>query len=386
MSGRNVFRRTAAAFAALSAAALAVMPAVSALAETSHLPVDRQLYESTAPQDPCAGTTPPDICITAAGGEETARAFVHVNVDALPAGADLTKLTLTLVPDSANTAGNANASSAAMQACVLTTPLPASVSSTAYPAADCDAAHATGQLQSDGSWTFDLTSLAGWWADNTDTGLAIMPVLSPTVAAAPPTQPPAPAPGVSGVPSPQQTWSLAFLTTKTTAVADYEPAAQPGQSSQPFVVPPAPPPAPPLPQLPVAVAPLPLPSAAPTPAPTPPVAPATVPPLTEPVTGVLIHHGWFLVALALVALAAGVLAGATIEVLRGQKDRPTLATLRAALARGRSRTAATVGLLLVGAAIAVGATGRTVTVTAAPSATQQSAPSTATPTPSGGSR
>lgn len=368
-----------------AAAVVAALPIVPARAATRDLPVDRQVYESAAPQDPCSGTTPPDICVTAAGGAETARAFAHVKLDALPAGAELTALKLTLVPDAGNTAGNVNASSASLQACVLTTPLPATVSSTSHPAADCDAAHATGQLQPDGSWTFDLMPLARWWAANTDTGLAIMPTLSPTLAQPPPTQPPAPAPGVSGVPAPQQTWSLAFLTTKTTAVADYQPAPEATPSSQPFVVPPAPqPPPPPLPQLPIAVAPESPPPAAPTPAPAPPAA-ATTPPIPQPVTGVLIHHAWFLAALALAALALGVLAGASLDVLRSQKQALSLATLRAALSRGRSRSAATVGLLLVGAAIAVGATGRTVTVTAAPSPDlQQSAPPTATPTPSGG--
>ena len=310
----------------------------AAHADVASVAVDRQSYVSELPAgDRCAGTQ--DICVSAAGASPTARAFVHLDVEALPVGASITELVLTLVPDAGNSAGNAGVDAPTLQACVLTEPLPADPQAQGAPEHDCARASASGEVQDDGSWLFDLTALALVWERSTNTGAAIVPAPAESSPSA-------------------QTWSVAFLTTATKATATYSAptgAPPPGAAAPPRPAPQLPPPLLAAPQEP------PAPRIAETheliPDPLPQIASGVV--SAEPrVRGVIVVRTlWLMAALAMAMLAFGMLVGATVRNLRATNGSLRAADVLRGLADARSQTAVAVGLLAVAAIVAVGAAG-----------------------------
>lgn len=314
-----------------------MLPAADA--ETAAVAVDRQSYTTDLPAgDPCAGTE--DICVSTAGGTQTSRAFVHINVEALPSGATIDGLALNLVVDDANSAGNAGVDDPSLQACVLTEPLPADPQEQGAPEMDCEEAAAAGEEQADGSWRFDLTGLVRVWERSSNTGAAIVPA--------------------DGDASPAKTWSVAFLTTSTTASATF---------TTPALPPPAPTAAPqPAPQLPpslLAGPPVPLqPRISSTRAligdPVPLLAAVDTQPQLRGV--IVVRTLWLLAALAVAMLALGMLAGATLRNVRSAEGSLRPGSVLRGLAAARSQTAVAFGLLAIAAMVAVGAAGHAASV------------------------
>ena len=206
---------------ALCAAGLAVSgllagsgaAAPSSDASTMTVPVDRQDYvTSSTTTNPSDGSTvdaydndPSSIHVAVNGGSEFARSFVHLALDYLPDGATATRAVMTLFvtqqSDASNTGVypiyNVNTSTAIVQACALTTELPAKFDYTKPPAYDCQHGSAVGKPSKDGqSWTFDLTNLLAYWKAHGNTGAALIPVGS----------------GDSG-----QTWSVAYYRSRSTS-------------------------------------------------------------------------------------------------------------------------------------------------------------------------
>ena len=72
---------------------------------------------------------------------------------------------------------------------------------------------------------------------------------------------------------------------------------------------------------------------------------------------VLVRRLWLFAALALAALAAGMMGGVMYRELRAQDGRVDAAAVWRAFSNARSELAATVGLLLLAAIIALGAAG-----------------------------
>ena len=181
------------------------------------LPVDRQdyvtAYTTTNPSD---GTTvdpydadPSSIHVAINGGQEFARSFVHVALDYLPAGAVPTDLTMTLYRTAQSDASNAGVypiynvhdDQAIVQACVLTTELPAKFDQSKPPAYDCQHGSAVGKRSADGNvWTFNLKALLPYWHDHGNTGAALVGI---------------------GSGDQSQTWQVAFYRSRSTSVAAY---------------------------------------------------------------------------------------------------------------------------------------------------------------------
>jgi ABC-type branched-subunit amino acid transport system permease subunit len=104
-------------------------------------------------------------------GVEEARAFLHVDPSAIPAGtSDAVQISVAEAPDT-------NVVSAGgLLACALTTPLVASgqVSGDAAPNVDCTSAkHAT--RAANGTWTVPIAGLVGGWRAGTTFGVALVP-------------------------------------------------------------------------------------------------------------------------------------------------------------------------------------------------------------------
>jgi hypothetical protein len=150
----------------------------SAQAGTS-VSVDRQAYVSDEPVDQYQNDAV-NIHAGVALGRETARSFVHVDVDALLAQGQVSSLTVSLLP-STGTSDNVGATTPALQACMLTQPLVAPFDASHPPAFDCTIASSTGKVDAQGTWTFDLTGFLPTWVAKGATGAAIVP--ASTVAA-----------------------------------------------------------------------------------------------------------------------------------------------------------------------------------------------------------
>jgi len=145
-----------AAAAALFAGGLGLALSGSASASAPHrmaVPVDRQDYvTSLSTTNPTDGSLidpydgdPSSIHVAVNGGAEFARSFVHVALDYLPPHSAAKQLTVTLhVPQKADASNkgtypiyNVNTSSAIVEACALTTELPANFDYTKPPDYDC---------------------------------------------------------------------------------------------------------------------------------------------------------------------------------------------------------------------------------------------------------
>ena len=176
------------------------------------VPVDRQFYvTSSTTHNPNDGSTvdaydadPSSIHVAVNGGSEFARSFVHLALDYLPAHASPTQVTMTLhitAQSDASNAGvyplyNVNSSSAIVEACALTSELPAKFDDQNPPKYDCEHGSAVGKPNKAGDiWTFQLEGLVAYWKAHGNTGAALIPVVS----------------------DPSQTWSVAFYKSRSSS-------------------------------------------------------------------------------------------------------------------------------------------------------------------------
>jgi hypothetical protein len=118
------------------------------------------------PAFPAPPTVPGDaIAAGASGGQPDKVAAVGIEV-AVPTAGHVDALTLRLTESPAQSA-NTNAATAKVLACPATVPWGANKNSSWVdrPKSDCGLGQAEGKRAADGTWTFDLTALAGLWAD-----------------------------------------------------------------------------------------------------------------------------------------------------------------------------------------------------------------------------
>ncbi len=226
----------------LLAGAGAAAPA--ATAQTMTIPVDRQDYVTAATtHNPTDGTTvdpydadPSSIHVAVTSGSEFARSFVHLALDYLPSGALPSDATLTLHVTQQSDASNSgvypiynvNTAQAIVQACVLTTELPAKFDDSNPPKEDCAHGSTVGKPSHDGqTWTFGLKNLLAYWHAHGNTGAALVPVGS----------------GESG-----QSWSVAYYRSRSSSQVTFTTVVPPVRHSnsgsnagapQSSVVPPA---------------------------------------------------------------------------------------------------------------------------------------------------
>jgi branched-chain amino acid transport system permease protein len=158
-------RRAGAAFVVL-VAALAAAPSAGH-ADGS---VDRQAWTRTGPV-PTFVATAGHIYVAADVGNETARAFVHVDPTAIGPGAVLTV--------SEDATGSTLADTAAVMACPLASELTAAGTLTvaASPAADCTATSPATRA-ADGTWSVPLDPFLERWQSAPAFGVALVPVLA----------------------------------------------------------------------------------------------------------------------------------------------------------------------------------------------------------------
>ena len=277
------------------------------------VPVDRQdyvtAYTTHNPQDgsvvdPYDGD-PSSIHVAINGGKDFAHSYVHVALDYLPEGAVANNATLTLhlteQNDASNTSDyqifNVNTSAAIIEACALTTELPAQFDDQHPPAYDCAHGSAIGSANKAGdTWTFKLKDLIEYWTQHGNTGAALIGI---------------------GSGDQTQTWQVAFYRSRSAASVTFTqppvPVTNPGPSS--MTVPPpnnvgagtaaVPPPSVSVPQPGQAVVPAPVTSPAVAPAPAPSTAAAPLARQAGSSTPV-----WPWVLLGCLALAAGAVAAA----------------------------------------------------------------------------
>jgi hypothetical protein len=339
--------------AAVGAALSFVHAAGAEVAGTpENLHVDAQEYVATTPADPYQRDAAA-IHTGVAGGQETARSYVHIDLAGLMGGAAPTSVLLSLTPNG-DTSGNANGNTATLQACPLVGSLEP-FSPASPPNFDCTSA-AHGTLTAAGSWTFELAPLLQRWLLETNRGVAIVWDRS----------------------SSTSTWFVAFDKSKTSAAAVVPLSDNPPST---FTLPPPPTPLPP------AVAPVP--AAAPPflslPATTPPAPPATLPPSpspstkpsnaaggangntsagTPPPSGAATMHIepsgtwlWWLLGSVLLGAAAA-LAIVVQRAMREVHRLPDAAALRAALRHPDLRLSRAGAVLMIGAVVAVGFSNR----------------------------
>jgi hypothetical protein len=330
--------------AAMAGASLSFVHAVNAdvSAPPQNLHIDAQEYAATTPVDPYQKDTAA-IHAGVAAGQETARSYLHIETAPLIGGPVPTSVLLTMTPTS-DAAGNANGSSATLQACPLKKALePFNPSSP--PAFDCtNPVH--GKLTALGTWTFELAPLVQGWLDLSNRGLAIVADHPPQTAA----------------------WAVAFDKSKSRATASVPLSPSSGTSTDMPVPPPIEAPLPP----PVAAAPM-VPSflsitattPPPAPTPTPSAAsaagagthPAPPPPAptgaTEPPSTWL----WWLLG-AILAAAAVALAIVVQRAMRDVHGLPDPAALFKALRHPELRLFPAGAVLMIGITLAVGFSNR----------------------------
>jgi hypothetical protein len=324
-------------------------------ADAAALKVDRQDSQADTAVSPY---TDGDLHVAYQGGTQTQHSYVHVSFASLSSGTTINSLVLTLTP-SASTGGNVQSQNAAIQACPLTTELPAKYDSSKPPQWDCTKAAASGEVDASGNWRIDLQPLVNAWDHSGNTGAAILALGTPL-------------PVGSAAGPTANNWALAFDPAKSTASAGVTPPAQPNDFSAapPLTVsPPAAAAVAPvaLPALPAAALPATIPAtppaaagpnaaATPSPATSPPRAPSVAP--AQPGAGV--PRGWIVAAvlLALAALAAVGAVGVRQFALRGSVS---VGALLSSLGSARSRLATPVAVLALSAVLAAGFAGRMAT-------------------------
>jgi hypothetical protein len=368
MQGRVTVRAPFALAAASLLVCAGTLAAQVADASGTRLKVDRQDSQADTPVNPYSDA---DLHVAYEGGSQTQHAYVHVSFASLVPGSTIDSLVLTLA-QSASTTGNVQPQNAAIEACPLTTELPATYDASKAPQPDCTRASSPGEADGTGGWRIDLQPLVDSWNQLGNTGAAILAVAAPLAvgSAAGPTA---------------NNWALAFDPTRTTADAT---VTLPGSSSEtpapvPLTVAPLPPAAPATPALPPALlpstgAPAPIPPqpppaqapdarapAASNPAAAQPTTPAALP--SQAAAGV--SRGWIVAAVLLALAAATAVAGAGVRqvALRGSVS---AGALLASLGSARSKLATPVALLALSSVLAVGFAGRmAVTGASGPGAT-----------------
>ena len=177
------------------------------------VPVDRQDYVTAVtthnPQDgsvvdPYDGD-PSSIHVAISSGKDFAHSYVHLAMDYLPEGAVATNATLTMhltqQADASNTGDyqiyNVNTGAAIIEACALTTELPAKFDDSNPPAYDCAHGSAVGSPNKAGdTWTFPLKNLVSYWATHGNTGAVLLGI---------------------GSGDQSQTWQVAFYRSRSAA-------------------------------------------------------------------------------------------------------------------------------------------------------------------------
>ena len=330
-------------------AALAVgLCSIAASAASSGAKVDRQAYYVYTAVNPYSSTDT-DLHVAVTTGSAAAETYVHLDFSAVPNGAEISALQLTMTQDS-STGTSANAQAAQLHACVLTQPLAANYDGSKQLPSDCKRGDAGGQLDSAGHWTFNLQSLVGAWDALGNTGAAILPIVQPPIVGS--------AAGTTAT-----SWSIGLIPVESKGTVTYTtPSTETQQQAQP---------APVVPVMGLATQPAPLPVVPPLPPPV--VAAASAPsagtvagpaPLPQgivPVTRIETSATWLRVAggLALVAVLL-VLVGVAGQLVGGGRWSPV--AIAAALGRSRAQMATPVAVILVGAVLAGGFASRSVTI------------------------
>src|SRR5258708_2738621 len=212
IQGRGHLVRLSVFLVLLGALALVVTGAPRVLADSAAVRVDRQAYIADTVVDPYS-QDPNNVHVGVAGGKESARGFLHIDLSRLPQGSSLSSMLVTLVPSSSNT-DSLNPSAASLSACILTKELPATFDRGNPPPFDCLRSQVNGHATAQGSWQFDLAPMASTWMQSGNTGAAIVPN-----AAAGAVGPP--------VPAVEQDWALSFTKTASTAVLIFAPLTTP---------------------------------------------------------------------------------------------------------------------------------------------------------------
>jgi hypothetical protein len=165
---------------AIGGAASAVLPMPMAFAASSPVTADSQGWWSTTgsglPANPLRGTAPtvsvpsPDVPegllpVSTRVGQPARIAAIGITFDAPRGSTTVHSLVMHLKESDAG--GVQQGSGAAVRACPITSFLVPETNGDAsnIPAEDCDTAHADGTRADDGTWTFDLTSIASAWVD-----------------------------------------------------------------------------------------------------------------------------------------------------------------------------------------------------------------------------
>ena len=336
IQGRGHLVRLSVFLVLLGALALVVTGAPRVLADSAAVRVDRQAYIADTVVDPYS-QDPNNVHVGVAGGKESARGFLHIDLSRLPQGSSLSSMLVTLVPSSSNT-DNLNPSAASLSACILTKELPATFDRGNPPPFDCLRSQVNGHATAQGSWQFDLAPMASTWMQSGNTGAAIVPN-----AAAGAVGPP--------VPAVEQDWALSFTKTASTAVLIFAPLTtapagetQFGPSTNgPVLAPLA------IPEMaPPVVAPTPPANTQPAPLPRPAAHPSRR--LTSGSTA-----NWLFIAIACLGLLALVVGVATaVQARVTLLTLPGVSGLEMAFRRARSNVATPVAVLAVAAIVALG--------------------------------
>jgi ABC-type branched-subunit amino acid transport system substrate-binding protein len=169
----------------VSVASLGLLWPTAGHAAAQPLAVDRQAYVSDAGPDVYGlqnqgpnGQDPIDIHVQTIPGKVTYHSLIRLPLDALPAGVQVSQLTVRLyvTTDSSRARNeNVNAGAALITAFPLTSELAASFDPNNPPQYD-QSVSAVGRLNdADGSWSFDLAALVPYWKQHGNTGAAIVP-------------------------------------------------------------------------------------------------------------------------------------------------------------------------------------------------------------------
>jgi hypothetical protein len=155
------------------------MPAAFAASSSSVTPDSQGWWNTTGsglPANPLRGTAPvvkvpsPDVPegllpVSTRVGQPARIAAIGITFDAPRGTTTVNSLVMHLKESDAG--GVQQGSGAAVRACPITSFLVPETNGEAsnIPSEDCDTAHADGKRADDGSWTFDLTSIASAWVD-----------------------------------------------------------------------------------------------------------------------------------------------------------------------------------------------------------------------------
>lgn len=209
--GRGLLLATVAA----GAVAFGLSTAPGASADGGRISAQYQGYAASGGQDPYAGSNPQDVHVAGFGGQPVVTGLIRLNLESLPTGSTVDGLTLVLTPNS-SASDNVEPAQATMEACLLDQPLTSDGYQANPPSWDCNAVHVNGEPQADGTWLFALAPLAQRWANDGNTGLALVAY---------------PAPDGTSVAASPTAWSVGFDHTRTAGQVDYQP---PSGSSQTF--------------------------------------------------------------------------------------------------------------------------------------------------------